>query len=100
MDDDIWNELMRLRNPPHGLGEQKSWDTLLNYFLIMHHGNGDWKKKVKEVDIKLHDEFKKEISEMTFEELTIKNINVMYALLERKYYSEFIKKQNSLLEEE
>jgi len=49
--DDVWKELNRLRLPQFGLGEQKSWDKLFNLFLIEHHGNGDWRNKVKYVDL-------------------------------------------------
>jgi len=49
--DDIFNELMRLRLPLFGVGGQKTWDMLFNYFLTLHHDTQDWREKIKDVDL-------------------------------------------------
>ena len=100
IDDDIWEELQRLRLPRFGLGEQKTWNELFNYFLIMHHGNGDWREKVKEVDKKLEKKMRKLLGgawgDPEFDPEKIK-MDELYEKFERKQYDEFVKKQTKEL---
>ena len=100
IDDDIWNELLRLRLPRYGIGKQKTWNKLFNYFLILHHGNGDWRAKVKEVDKKMEEKMRKLLrgayGNPKFDPEKIK-MDGLYDALERQTYDEFVAKQTKEL---
>lgn len=103
MSDDIWEELMRLRHDGV-FGEQKSWDTLLNYFLICHHNNGDWRMKVQAVDA--NPEYVKELNDAIDLYLVDNDIISDEKLRETKskiydrYYKDFVKGQHEMIEHE
>ena len=87
--EDVWKEIQRLRNPLMGLGEQKSLDKLFEYFLVLHHGNLDWRNKVKYVD--LNPKLKSELSKLHINYLDNKITKNEYIIqsskLEQKYYN-------------
>lgn len=100
--EDIFQEMMRLRTPVEVSflgGEQKTWDNLFNYFLILHHGNTDWREKVKQVDLAMRpelellvDKYYSKNKEIDHEELL-----KIYFDLEGRFYKEFVEKQHKEL---
>jgi hypothetical protein len=92
--DDIWEELSRLRVHPLGVGGPKSWDQLLNYFLILHHGNGDWRTKVEEVDNVAYEEW---ACELKGKGLSLEEMSKLYYKIEDEVYKKFVKKQSKEL---
>lgn len=89
--DDIWDELYRLRSD-RMYGEQMTWDDILNILLIVWHGNGDWRSKVKAVDVEARkrlDTWAKTRSHIDLEELEKK-----YKELKNELHDKFSDEQN------
>lgn len=100
--EDIFQEMMRLRTPIEVSflgGEQKTWDNLFNYFLILHHGNTDWREKVKEVDLKMRPELELLVDKYYLKHKIIDREELLeiYFDLENKFYKEFVQKQHKEL---
>lgn len=94
--DEVFEELLRLRKPTLGLGEQRTWDSLFNYFLILHHGNGDWRRKVKYVDTEVIKQLNEAIEGMKDDDaLNLKVLSKLYNEIEKKVYNKFLEIQRA-----
>ena len=95
LSDEVWKELGRLRMPLFGMGKQKTWEELFNILLIEHHGNGDWRTKVKKVDLdpKLQKELYAVYERYLKDEISKMEYHVSCAEIESRYYNRFSSEQ-------
>ena len=112
LDDDIYEELRRIRgsvsqitSSPINIQEslqlqpQFSWNELMNMFLILYHGNGDWRSKVKEVDSKVWKRLSKEMDKIDIadDDTFFKKEKAMRKAIEHELYASFLDKQHKNL---
>jgi len=92
--DDIWEEFMRLRSDKL-VGGQQTWDELFNTLLVIWHGNGDWRNKVKSVD----NVAKQRLGEWVHKQkdFDLEKTLKKYKEIESTLYNEFVKDQDFLI---